>query len=162
MGRSCVPSCSRRPPRRVRINEILCLCGARLASLHSRRPGPSPAGSRDALQRNPRPREAPADRFQSWVNERLQGLGWYMEASNTGKCVKQHVSENAACAIVMRRIGALLGSGHCPIPKAADVYTLLENFIRDVRSYVRNIGDNSLRYVRSLRLYAIPRKKDGI
>ena len=24
----------------------------------------------------PRPREAPSDRFQNWVNERLQGLNW--------------------------------------------------------------------------------------
>ena len=110
----------------------------------------------------PRPREAPADRFQNWVDERLQGLGWYMEASNTGKCVRQQITDIAACAIVMRRIGSLLGSSQCPIPKAAEAYTLLENFIRDVRSYVRNIGDNSLRYVRSLRLYAIPRKKDGV
>ena len=110
----------------------------------------------------PRPREAPTDRFQKWVEERLQGLGWYMEASNTGKCVRQQVSETAACAIVMRRVGSLLGGAQCPIPNAGDAYTLLENFVRDVRSYVRNIGDNSLRYVRSLRLYGIPRKKDTV
>ena len=106
----------------------------------------------------PRPREAPADRFQNWVNERLQGLSWYMEASNTGRCVRKQVTDNAACAIVMRRVGALLGGSNCPVPDAADTYLLLENFVRDVRSYVRNIGDNSLRYVRSLRLYQVPRK----
>ena len=108
----------------------------------------------------PRPREAPSDRFQNWVNERLQGLTWYMEASNTGKCVRTQVSDTAACAIVMRRVGALLGSDSCPIPKANQSYEMLESFVRDVRSYVRNIEDNMLRYVRSLRLYKIPRKKD--
>ncbi len=108
----------------------------------------------------PRPREAPADRFQAWVKERLDGLAWYMEASNTGKCVRVQINETAAAAIIMRRIGSLLGGPTCPTPKASDVYGLLERFIRDLRGYVRNIGDESLRYVRSLRLFEVPRK-DG-
>jgi hypothetical protein len=108
----------------------------------------------------PRPREAPPERFQAWVKERLEGLAWYMEASNTGKCVRVQVNETAAAAIVMRRIGSLLGGPTCPAPKAADVYGLLERFVRDLRGYVRNIGDESLRYVRSLRLFEVPRK-DG-
>ena len=60
----------------------------------------------------------------------------------------------------MRRIGSLLGGPTCPVPEAKDVYGLLERFVRDLRSYVRNIGDESLRYVRSLRLFEVPRK-DG-
>ncbi|MGB0646881.1 MAG: hypothetical protein ACPGQS_06890, partial [Bradymonadia bacterium] len=108
----------------------------------------------------PRPREAPPERFQSWVKERLEGLAWYMEASNTGKCVRSQVGDSAATAIIMRRIGSLLGGAQCPAPGAHDVYGLLERFLRDLRSYVRNIGDESLRYVRSLRLFEVPRK-DG-
>ena len=108
----------------------------------------------------PRPREAPVERFQAWVKERLDGLSWYMEASNTGKCVRIQVNETAATAIIMRRIGSLLGGPNCPVPQASDVYGLLERFVRDLRSYVRNIGDESLRYVRSLRLFEVPRK-DG-
>ena len=110
----------------------------------------------------PRPHEAPAERFKSWVGERLKGLSWYMEQTNTGRCVRQQVSDNVASAIIMRRVGYLLNSPECPVPSAYHTYTLLETFIRDVRSYVRNIGDDSLKYVRSLRIYSIPKKGDEV
>jgi hypothetical protein len=106
----------------------------------------------------PCPQDASPARFQSWAEERIRHLDWYMEASNTGKVVNQVAGERQAAAVIMRRLGRTPGDPEAGSPDPSEAFPVLIHFAANVERYVLNIGDEDLRYVRALKLYRIPRR----
>ncbi|MCA9539236.1 MAG: hypothetical protein KC620_10145 [Myxococcales bacterium] len=105
----------------------------------------------------PRPADAPADRFRPWGERRLQHLGWYMERCNTGKLVRVMAREHAVMGVFMQRVGRDPNDPQTELPPPDRVPALLLDFATHLELYVRNLGDDELRYVRALRLFRVPR-----
>ena len=109
----------------------------------------------------PRPPEAPSDRFRNWAESRLEHYNWYLEMSNTGRCVQSIYHDRSAVFVFMRRLGRSTGDPHFVLPSPRIVQTALARFVQDVRRYVQQLGDNDLKYVNAMRVYQVPRvKKD--
>ena len=107
----------------------------------------------------PRPTDAEADLFRSWVEERIKQLGWYMEMSNTGTCVQQSFHARHAVCVLMRRIGRSTGDPLFSMPAPSILPGVLDRFVLDLQRYVHHLGDVELRYVRAMKIYQIPRSK---
>ncbi len=104
-----------------------------------------------------RPEDQAADAFRAWAEGRLEHLGRYLEACNTGRLVRSVVQERSVTAIVMGRLGVDPNAPGVELPPTERVPGLLAEFTANVERYLRLLGDPDLRYVMALRLYRVPR-----
>jgi len=107
----------------------------------------------------PKPKDASVGRFREWSEKRLEHYGWYVESCNIGSGVQTIFHDIASVGVFMLRKGRPLGDPRVSIPAPHDVPALLEKFATNVELYVRNLGDDSLKFVRDIRSYRIPRVK---
>jgi hypothetical protein len=105
-----------------------------------------------------RPAEQGADEFRRWAEQRLVQLDRYMQAANTGKVVRTVPRDRCVVGVVMRRVGRDPGDPRAELPPLDEIPRVLARFAREVERYVRVMGDDGLRYVRALRLHAVPRR----
>lgn len=105
-----------------------------------------------------RPGEQTTEDFRRWAEQRLAQLDRYMQAANTGKVVRTVPRDRCVVGVVMRRVGRDPGDPRAELPPLDDIAGVLGRFAREVERYVRVMGDDGLRYVRALRLHAIPRR----
>ncbi|MCA9561648.1 MAG: hypothetical protein KC583_24040 [Myxococcales bacterium] len=104
-----------------------------------------------------RPEDQAPDTFSGWAEGRLEHLGRYLEACNTGRVVRSVVQERSVTAIVMGRKGVDPNAPGVELPPAGAIPALLADFTANVERYLRLLGDPDLRYVMALRLYRVPR-----
>ncbi len=107
----------------------------------------------------PKPKDASTARFREWSEKRLEHFGWYVESCNIGTGVQTIFHDIASVGIFMLRKGRPIGDPRLKMAPAQDVPALLERFATNVELYVRNLGDDSLKFVRDIRCYPIPRVK---
>jgi hypothetical protein len=105
----------------------------------------------------PRPPDAQPERFREWVEARIEHYGWYLELTNTGRCV--HSSIHGMCAVVtiMRRLGRSTADPSFALPPHNEILGVLGAFVRNLERYVEYLGDADLRYVNAMRVYDVPR-----
>ena len=107
----------------------------------------------------PKPPDAPAGRFREWSEKRLDHFAWYVESCNVGKGVQTLFHDIASVGIFMIRKGRPLGDPRLELPSTDEVPDLLGRFATNIELYVRNLGDDSLKFVRDIRCYRVPRMK---
>ncbi len=108
-----------------------------------------------------RPDDRPAEWFTPWAEQRLERLGRYMEACNTGRMVKVLARPVSATGVLMRRVGWDPAAPDAELPPTEAVPGVLSDFARDVERYQLHMGDDGLEYVRAIRLHRVPRKSKG-
>lgn len=102
--------------------------------------------------------DRPVDWFREWAEQRINQLGAYMEACNTGRVVRILVRDGSATGVLVRRIGRDPNQPDTELPPSDDIAGVLGDFVRDIERYLLHMGDDELRYIRAIRLFQIPRK----
>jgi len=105
----------------------------------------------------PRPPDAQVERFREWVEARIEHYGWYLELTNTGRCVQSKIRGRCAVVTVMRRLGRSTADPSFTLPPQDEIVGILGAFIRNLERYVEYLGDMDLRYVNAMRVYDVPR-----
>lgn len=105
-----------------------------------------------------RPDEQPAEAFRGWAEGRLDRLGRFLEACNTGRVVRVVAQDRAVTGIVMGRRGADPNHPQTELPPLERLPAVLAGFVSNVERYLGLLGDPELRFVMALRLYGVPGK----
>jgi hypothetical protein len=106
----------------------------------------------------PRPEQHSPGLFQKWAKDRLGKLNRFLEFNNTGKFVRLIAQKNMMIGVLMRRKGYDLQHPKAPFPHVEGIPLLLQNFCREIQTYMSWMNDIELTYIQALKIFEIPQR----